>query len=181
MCVCVCVSGTTQYIPPEWYLHGSYKAVPSTIWQLGVLLYDMVSGVFPFSTRREVISDEPYIKTNMSRRKTRIHADRTHKQTHWQKCDTQRKTNDLCLSLPDHNLLLFSHIICYLSFSLQNIRTCWGGVWQSAPKDGPLWREFCSTHGCSNPAPLLYLWEQWLGVQLTNSHSPDHLGQNMHF
>ncbi|XP_067106422.1 serine/threonine-protein kinase pim-2-like [Osmerus mordax] len=59
--------GTTQYIPPEWYLHGSYKAVPSTVWQLGVLMYDIVSGVFPFSSHREVISDEPYIKSHMSR------------------------------------------------------------------------------------------------------------------
>ncbi|XP_046895353.1 calcium/calmodulin-dependent protein kinase type II subunit beta-like, partial [Hypomesus transpacificus] len=51
--------GTKMYIPPEWYLHGSYKAVPSAVWQLGVLLYNVLSGIFPFRTPDQVLYCDP--------------------------------------------------------------------------------------------------------------------------
>ncbi|XP_067087065.1 serine/threonine-protein kinase pim-2-like, partial [Osmerus mordax] len=51
--------GTKMYIPPEWYLHGSYQAVPSAVWQLGVLLYNMLSGIFPFRTPDHVLYCDP--------------------------------------------------------------------------------------------------------------------------
>ncbi|CAB1327086.1 unnamed protein product, partial [Coregonus sp. 'balchen'] len=59
--------GTSQYTPPEWFLRESYRAGPSTVWQLGVLLYDMLCGDQPFNTRREIIFEEPYIKDELSR------------------------------------------------------------------------------------------------------------------
>ena len=34
--------GTKQYKSPEYILKKRYAAVPSTVWTLGVLLYDMV-------------------------------------------------------------------------------------------------------------------------------------------
>ncbi|XP_062310142.1 serine/threonine-protein kinase prk-2-like [Osmerus eperlanus] len=51
--------GTKMYIPPEWYLHGSYQAVPSAVWQLGVLLYNMLSGIFPFRTPDHILYCDP--------------------------------------------------------------------------------------------------------------------------
>ncbi|XP_059184834.1 serine/threonine-protein kinase pim-2-like [Centropristis striata] len=35
-------SGTIDYIPPEFYRLGTYEAEPSTVWQLGTLLYELV-------------------------------------------------------------------------------------------------------------------------------------------
>ncbi|XP_071264584.1 serine/threonine-protein kinase pim-2-like [Salvelinus alpinus] len=59
--------GTSQYTPPEWFLRESYRAGPSTVWQLGVVLYDMLCGDQPFNTRREILYEEPYIKDQLSR------------------------------------------------------------------------------------------------------------------
>ncbi|XP_046871124.1 serine/threonine-protein kinase pim-3-like [Hypomesus transpacificus] len=66
--------GTKMYIPPEWYLHGSYRAVPSAVWQLGVLLYNVLSGIFPFRTPDQVLYCDPIpTMDRFSSRKTRIH------------------------------------------------------------------------------------------------------------
>ncbi|XP_041964035.1 serine/threonine-protein kinase pim-2-like [Alosa sapidissima] len=59
--------GTMQYTPPEWYLVGEYEAMPSCVWQIGVLLYDMLCGEHPFCTRADIIGREPYIPQQFSR------------------------------------------------------------------------------------------------------------------
>ncbi|XP_056334978.1 serine/threonine-protein kinase pim-1-like [Danio aesculapii] len=40
--------GTILYIPPEYLFHGEYHANPATVWSLGILLFRMVSGRYPF-------------------------------------------------------------------------------------------------------------------------------------
>ncbi|XP_056327102.1 serine/threonine-protein kinase pim-1-like [Danio aesculapii] len=40
-------SGTEAYIPPEFYERGCYRAIPATVYSLGVLLYVMLHGDFP--------------------------------------------------------------------------------------------------------------------------------------
>ncbi|KAG7270599.1 hypothetical protein CRUP_011515 [Coryphaenoides rupestris] len=49
--------GHVLHTPPEWYKRGSYRAGPLTVWQVGVLLYDMLVGHCPFQTRTEIIQE----------------------------------------------------------------------------------------------------------------------------
>ncbi|XP_053194192.1 serine/threonine-protein kinase pim-2-like [Scomber japonicus] len=37
-------AGTFACAPPEWHVRGSYEAGPTTVWQLGVLLYHLLHG-----------------------------------------------------------------------------------------------------------------------------------------
>ena len=72
-----------MYIPPEWYLHGSYQAVPSAVWQLGVLLYNMLSGIFPFRKPDHVLYCDPIPSMDgFSSRKPRIHTQTREINTH---------------------------------------------------------------------------------------------------
>ncbi|XP_034408428.1 serine/threonine-protein kinase pim-2-like [Cyclopterus lumpus] len=43
-------SGTSAYAPPEFYLKGKYKAGPTTVWQLGALLFELLDGHKQFIT-----------------------------------------------------------------------------------------------------------------------------------
>ncbi|XP_071376014.1 serine/threonine-protein kinase pim-2-like [Centroberyx affinis] len=58
--------GTRLYIPPEWYEHQSYRAEPFTVWQLGVVLYIMVTGFFPFYVTSEILLCNPEISNQLS-------------------------------------------------------------------------------------------------------------------
>ncbi|KAK2865557.1 hypothetical protein Q7C36_001613 [Tachysurus vachellii] len=40
--------GTMYFAPPEWLYGDKYMAVPATIWGLGVLLFHLLTGEFPF-------------------------------------------------------------------------------------------------------------------------------------
>ncbi|CAI5662729.1 unnamed protein product [Oreochromis niloticus] len=45
-------SGTEDFAPPEFFTDGRYEAVPTTVWQLGTLLYEMLDGKQQFSTSK---------------------------------------------------------------------------------------------------------------------------------
>ncbi|XP_040004696.1 serine/threonine-protein kinase pim-2-like [Xiphias gladius] len=47
-----CFSGTPAYGPPEFQISGSYEAGPTTVWQLGALLYEMLDGYKRFNTSK---------------------------------------------------------------------------------------------------------------------------------
>jgi len=58
--------GTRQYKPPEYIKHKKYTAQPSTIWTLGILLYDMCNGQLPFETEQEILDYNLQLKNNLS-------------------------------------------------------------------------------------------------------------------
>uniref|UniRef100_A0A4W6DW32 non-specific serine/threonine protein kinase n=1 Tax=Lates calcarifer TaxID=8187 RepID=A0A4W6DW32_LATCA len=43
-------SGTSAYAPPEYFTRGAYEAAPTTVWQLGALLYELLDGYNQFIT-----------------------------------------------------------------------------------------------------------------------------------
>uniref|UniRef100_A0A3P9IP79 non-specific serine/threonine protein kinase n=1 Tax=Oryzias latipes TaxID=8090 RepID=A0A3P9IP79_ORYLA len=58
--------GTATYAPPERLTRGCYKALPSEVWSLGILLYDMVHGDIPFQDDREILLGELRLKKDIS-------------------------------------------------------------------------------------------------------------------
>uniref|UniRef100_A0A3Q4AQK8 non-specific serine/threonine protein kinase n=1 Tax=Mola mola TaxID=94237 RepID=A0A3Q4AQK8_MOLML len=44
--------GTPKHAPPEWGHFGTYKAGPTTVWQLGVLLFEALNNEASFETQR---------------------------------------------------------------------------------------------------------------------------------
>ncbi|CAF0911800.1 unnamed protein product [Didymodactylos carnosus] len=58
--------GTRQYKTPEYILKKRYSAVPSTVWTLGILLYDMVTGRLPFENEEEITRYKLILKPFLS-------------------------------------------------------------------------------------------------------------------
>ncbi|KAK2915898.1 hypothetical protein Q8A67_000272 [Cirrhinus molitorella] len=48
-------AGTIEYAPPEWFRQRCYHAGPATVWSVGVTLYNILCGCFPFRECRQLI------------------------------------------------------------------------------------------------------------------------------
>ncbi|KAM9449759.1 serine/threonine-protein kinase pim-2-like [Clarias gariepinus] len=60
-------SGTKGYEPPEWLLNEEYKGIPATIWGLGILMYYLVCGHYPFESKEDFFSGHLELRPDMSR------------------------------------------------------------------------------------------------------------------
>nr|XP_046246213.1 serine/threonine-protein kinase pim-2-like [Scatophagus argus] len=54
-------SGTLDYAPPEYYKEREYKARPTTVWQLGTLLYELLHETSDFSTQRFLRNQRAFV------------------------------------------------------------------------------------------------------------------------
>uniref|UniRef100_A0A8C3AQV9 non-specific serine/threonine protein kinase n=1 Tax=Cyclopterus lumpus TaxID=8103 RepID=A0A8C3AQV9_CYCLU len=64
-------SGTSAYAPPEFYLKGKYKAGPTTVWQLGALLFELLDGHKQFITS-EFLQRKISINSELSQGETML-------------------------------------------------------------------------------------------------------------
>lgn len=46
--------GTREYAPPEWIMSQQLRALPATVWTLGVLLYTILNGREPFTSIKDI-------------------------------------------------------------------------------------------------------------------------------
>ena len=47
--------GTPAFSPPEWLIGSHYQPEPTTIWAIGVVMFEVISGSLPFSTEHHVL------------------------------------------------------------------------------------------------------------------------------
>lgn len=53
-----------MFWPPEWVLDNKYFAIPATVWSLGVVLFELVSGDLPFQNDEEIVdSYVPFVRS----------------------------------------------------------------------------------------------------------------------
>ncbi|XP_068583447.1 serine/threonine-protein kinase pim-2-like [Cebidichthys violaceus] len=58
-------AGTFSKAPPEWFMVGKYRAGPTTVWQLGTLLWDLLRQTPEFDTKK-MLHQEMEINLNLS-------------------------------------------------------------------------------------------------------------------
>ncbi|KAM7386119.1 hypothetical protein PAMA_008977 [Pampus argenteus] len=58
--------GTRMYTSPEWFQHRRYTAGPTTVWQLGVVLYALLHRRLPFLSSYGIIHFHPPIRPDCS-------------------------------------------------------------------------------------------------------------------
>lgn len=47
--------GTNLYKPPEYLMNKCFYPRPSTVWTIGIILYDLICGQFPFKTDSDIL------------------------------------------------------------------------------------------------------------------------------
>uniref|UniRef100_A0A3B5BH45 non-specific serine/threonine protein kinase n=1 Tax=Stegastes partitus TaxID=144197 RepID=A0A3B5BH45_9TELE len=66
--LCLYLVGTRDHSPPEWLWFGGYTAGPTTVWQLGVVLFEMVHRSSQFRTI-DFLMDRIHIRSTLSESK----------------------------------------------------------------------------------------------------------------
>ncbi|XP_029214176.2 serine/threonine-protein kinase pim-2-like [Acropora millepora] len=58
--------GTNHYTPPEYFSTGQYDGCQGTVWQLGILLMELLSPVMAFDKPEQALSAQPRIPDHLS-------------------------------------------------------------------------------------------------------------------
>ena len=61
-----CVAGTNAYTPPEYIRAGCYDGSQGTVWQVGILLVEILSPVMPFDKPEHALKMGPRIPEQLS-------------------------------------------------------------------------------------------------------------------
>ncbi|OQV24326.1 Serine/threonine-protein kinase pim-3 [Hypsibius exemplaris] len=56
-------AGTKVYCPPEWVKTGVFHTSAGTVWSLGILLYDMLTGDIPYETEDQILRNNICFQT----------------------------------------------------------------------------------------------------------------------
>lgn len=60
------ITGTNHYTPPEYFSTGQYDGCQGTVWQLGILLMELLSPVMAFDKPEQALSVKPQIPDHLS-------------------------------------------------------------------------------------------------------------------
>ncbi|XP_075887377.1 serine/threonine-protein kinase pim-2-like isoform X3 [Nelusetta ayraudi] len=60
------VQGTLAYTSPEWFQNRCYHAEPTTVWQIGVVMYRILHKALPFQDKFDIICNKPPINDCLS-------------------------------------------------------------------------------------------------------------------
>jgi len=60
------VSGTNAYTPPEYFSTGRYDGSQATVWQVGILLVEILSPFMPFDKPEHALKMGPRIPEQLS-------------------------------------------------------------------------------------------------------------------
>ena len=58
--------GTNEYCPPEFFDAGEYDGKQATVWQLGILLVEMLSQHIAFENPQDALTKPPNIPVYLS-------------------------------------------------------------------------------------------------------------------
>lgn len=61
-----CVTGTNAYTPPEYIKTGRYDGCQGTVWQMGILLVEILSPVMAFDKPEHALKMGPRIPEQLS-------------------------------------------------------------------------------------------------------------------
>ena len=61
-----CIPGTKAYTPPEYIKTGHYGGCQGTVWQMGILLVEILSPVMPFKLPEHALKMGPRIPERLS-------------------------------------------------------------------------------------------------------------------
>ena len=63
------MSGTLEYIPPEYFTNNQYDGRQATVWSLGCVLYDMMIGGLPYERPEDAAIQPLKLQSHLSQGK----------------------------------------------------------------------------------------------------------------
>lgn len=58
--------GIPAYSPPEYVLQREYFGVPAAVWSLGILMFELVCGMWPFTSKEDITDGHLWFISHLS-------------------------------------------------------------------------------------------------------------------